>query len=212
MKVLGIGAGGHAKVMIESLYSIGDHELVGLLDLDPDLWGSQILGVLVLGNDDLLFELRSQGLSHAFIGVGSIGNTRPRTTLYEKATASGFQMIQTVHPSALVSPSAQLGVGISVMAAAVINASAKLGDNVVVNTGAIVEHDCEIGDHVFIATGATLSATVHVDTGAHIGAGATIRQSITIGAGSLVAAGAVVVSDVPANIRVAGVPARPMKD
>ena len=212
MKIVGIGAGGHAKVLIEILRDMGGSELTGLLDINPDLWNSQVLGVPVLGNDILLSELKSRGVDHAFIGIGSIGNNQPRTDLYEEATRSGLRMIQAIHPSAVISPSAEIGAGLSVMATAVINAATVLGDNVVGNTGAVVEHDCVIGDHVHVATGAKLAATVHVGDGAHIGVGATVRQSITIGPGAMVAAGAVVVSDVPANARVIGVPARPMPD
>ncbi len=212
MKVVGIGAGGHAKVLIEILRGMGGFELTGLLDINPSLWDSQVLGVPVLGNDSLLPELKSQGVGHAFIGIGSIGNTQPRADLYKKATDSGFQVVRAIHPSAVISPSVETGAGLSVMAAAVINAAAVLGDNVIVNTGAIVEHDCVIGDHVHVATGARLAAAVRIGNGAHIGAGATVRQSITIGPGAVVGAGAVVVSDVPAGVRVAGVPARPMSD
>jgi len=212
MKVVGLGAGGHAKVLIEILRAMGGFELIGLLDIDPDLKDSQVLGVPVLGNDNLLPELRAQGVDHAFIGIGSIGNNQPRVDLYKKATDSGFKMVQAIHPSAVISPSAETGAGLSVMATAVINAAAILGDNVIINTGAILEHDCVIGDHVHVATGARLAATVCVGDGAHIGAGATVRQSVTIGPGAVVGAGAVVVSDVPSDARVAGVPARPMAD
>ena len=208
--VIGLGAGGHAKVCIEVLRLAGGFELVGLLDPKEALWNTTVLGVQVLGSDNMLVELRSQGVEHMFIGLGSTKDTQPRRVLYELALATGFRAVQTIHPRAVISPSAVIQAGPTIMANAVINASATLGDNVIVNTGAIVEHDCVIGDHVHIATGAKLASTVSVGNDAHIGAGATIRQGITIGTGAVVGAGAVVVDDVTAGTVVVGVPAKPI--
>ena len=206
--VIGLGAGGHAKVVIEVLRLNARHKIVGLLDPKKQLWNTEVLGVPVLGDDSLLPDLLRQGVDLAFIGLGGVGDTRPRQRLYEHARLLGFGVIQAIHPQAVVSPSSELGDGLTVMALAVINAGAHLGENVVVNTGAIVEHDCAVGAHVHIATGAVLASSVTVGSGAHIGAGATVRQSITIGEGSVVGAGAVVVKDVEPWTVVVGVPAR----
>jgi len=206
--VIGLGAGGHAKVVIEALRLSGGHDIVGLLDPKPELWNTVVLDVPVLGGDDLLAELKAQGVSLAFIGLGGVGETGPRRRLYELALDRGFQIIRAIHPQAVLSPSAQLGEGPTVLAGAVINAEATLGDNVIVNTGSIVEHDCVIGSHVHIATGAVLAASVTVGDGAHIGAGSTIRQGISIGEGALVGAGAAVVKDVAPDTVVTGVPAK----
>ena len=211
MRVIGLGAGGHAKVVIEILRLIGGYEFVGLLDPKQDIWGTEVLGVSVLGDDSLLPELYDQGVRYAFIGLGSVGDTRPRGQLYEKACHQGFQIVQAIHPQAIIAPSVEIGHGPTIMAGAVINAAARLGDNVIVNTGAIIEHDCIIGDHVHIATGARLASTVRVGKGAHVGVGASVRQCICIGRDAIVGAGAVVVNDVPDNVVVAGVPARILK-
>ena len=211
MRVIGLGAGGHAKVVIEILRLIEGYELVGLLDPDQHLWGAEVLGVPVLGDDDLLPNLYGKGVRYAFIGLGTIGGTQPRRLLYEKVCRQGLQVVQAVHPQAFVSPSVEIGHGPTIMASAVINAAARLGDNVIVNTGAIVEHDCIIRDHVHIATGARLASTVHVGEGAHIGLGASVRQCVSIGQNAIVGAGAVVVDDVPDDVVVVGVPARILK-
>ncbi|MCI0577570.1 MAG: acetyltransferase [Chloroflexi bacterium] len=210
--VVGLGAGGHAKVVIEILRLMGGYKLAGLLDPRPELWGSEILGVPVLGNDDLLATLPGEGIRHAFIGLGTAGNTQPRWRLYEKARRHGLEIVSAVDPRAVVAPSAQLGYGPTIMAGAIINAAAWLGDNVIVNTGAIVEHDCIIGHHVHIATGARLAGAVSVGNNSHIGVGATIRQEIRIGENVVVGAGAVVVKDVPDGVVVAGVPARVLRE
>jgi len=212
VKVVGLGAGGHAKVVIEILRSHKSYELVGLLDPKPELQGETVLGVPVLGDDDLLPVLKRDGVSNFFVGLGSIGDTTPRQRLYELALQHGMKPVDAVHPQAVISPSAEIGEGVTIMAGAVINACARLGVNVVVNTGAIIEHDCVVGDHVHIATGAQLASTVRVGTGAHIGAGATVRQCITIGEGAIVGAGAVVVKDVPPHTVVVGVPACPLRE
>ena len=212
MKVVGLGAGGHAKVVIEILHCHESYELIGLLDPKPELQGKNVLGVPVLGGDDLLPTLKRDGICHFFVGLGSIRDTRPRQRLYELALQHGMRPVDAVHPQAVISPSAEIGEGITIMAGAVINACARLGVNVIVNTGVVVEHDCVIGDHVHIATGAQLASTVRVGAGAHIGAGATVRQRITIGVGAIVGAGAVVVKDVPPHTVVVGVPARPLRE
>ena len=206
-KIIGLGAGGHAKGIIEILQENPELTLAGMLDPDPSLRGESVLGVPVLGGDDLLGKLLAEGVTHAFIGVGSVGNANGRRKLYEKLLALGLEPAQVIHSKAILSPSARLGAGVTVMAGAIINAEAVIGDNVIVNTGAIIEHDCAIGAHSHIATGARLAGGVQVGIGSHIGVGASVRQGIRIGANAVVGAGAAVVSDVPDNVVVAGVPA-----
>jgi sugar O-acyltransferase (sialic acid O-acetyltransferase NeuD family) len=205
--VVGFGAGGHAKVVIEILRSMLTYEIVGLLDTRIER-GANVLGVEVLGDDSMMAELKQRGVEHAFIGVGTVGDAQPRRELYEKVVSFGFQIVTAIHAAAIVSLTAQIGAGPTIMAGAIVNANAVLGDNVIVNTGAIVEHDCVIGDHTHIATGARLAGGVHVGASSHIGIGAVIRQEISIGEGATVGAGAVVVRDVPAGKTVIGVPAR----
>ena len=205
--VVGFGAGGHAKVVIEVLRSMLTYEIVGLLDTRLER-GANILGVEVLGDDSLMAELKERGIEHAFIGVGTVGDAQPRRQLYQKVVGAGLQIVPAIHAAAVVSVSAQIGLGPTIMAGAIVNAGAVIGDNVIVNTGAIVEHDCVIGDHTHIATGARLAGGVQVGPGSHIGIGAVVRQEIKIGEGAIVGAGAVVVRDVPPGTTVIGVPAK----
>ena len=195
-------------MVIEILRLVGGYELVGLLDAEPGLWGSEVLGVPVLGGDALLTEMYDKGVCTAFIGVGMVKSSEPRRRLYGQARQAGFDMADATHPRAIISPTAKIGDGPTVMAGVVINANAKLGNNVIINTGAIIEHDCVIGDHVHVATGACLAGSIKVGDGAHVGIGATIREGIRVGRGSVVGAGAVVVHDVPDDVLVVGVPAK----
>lgn len=211
VRVVGLGAGGHAAVLIEALRAAGGYDIVGLTDPRSELWGTSLLGVPVLGGDDELQRQYDRSVSHAFIGVGGASDTGPRRRLHELAQAHGFELASIVHPTAVVSPSARVGAGATLLPNAVVNAQAQLGENVLVNTGAIIEHDCRIGDHVHVATGARLASGVVVGAGAHVGAGSTVLEGRSIGSGAVVGAGAVVTRDVePASV-VVGVPARRLR-
>lgn len=209
MRLIGLGAGGHAKVVIDLLQSLG-HEVVGLVDPNPELWKTRVCGVEVLGRDEELKKIRAEGVSQAFIGVGSTGDSRPRRILFERAAGLGFALPCVIHGAAVISESVGIGEGTQVMAGAIINAATVIGDNVIINTGAVVEHDCRIANDAHIAPGAVLGGDVEVGEGAHVGIGAVVKQGIRIGARAIVGAGAVVVRDVAAGAVVAGVPARPL--
>ena len=207
-KIVGLGAGGHAKVILDILSFHHEFQVVGLTAADPAAVGQLVLGVPILGNDDILPRLLREGVSGAFIGVGSVGDCRVRRRLFEMASRLGFQIINAIHPHASVARSARLGDGVAIMAQAVVNPDVWLGDNVIVNTGAQLDHDCRVGDHVHIAPGAHISGGVRMDDCVHVGVGATIIQGVHVGEGALVGAGAVVLRDVPPRTTVFGVPAR----
>lgn len=203
-----LGGGGHARVLIESLLASGVAVPEAVLDADPSVWGREVFGVPIHGSDQRLPELQRQGVTHFVVGLGGVGDNRPRQQLFERAMAHGLQPLTVIHPTAIVSRAATIGGGSLVGPGAIVNAGAVLGVNVIVNTGAIVEHDCHVGDHVHIATGAKLSSTMRVGSLAHIGVGASVRQRLTIGEGAVVGAGAVVVKDVDPWTVVVGVPAQ----
>ena len=105
----------------------------------------------------------------------------------------------------------------------------KIGKNVFVNHactfldmgGITIEDDVLIGPKVNLITEnhpldpanrkALISKSIVVKRNAWIGAAATILSGVTIGENSVVAAGAVVISDVPPNTVVGGVPAKIIK-
>lgn len=206
-----LGCGGHARVVIDCLRESGTYEIVGALDPNPALHGQCVLDVPILGDDELLGELTARGVTHFVVGLGGVGDNRPRMRLFDLGCSNGLEPVGVRHPTAVLSRWARVGRGCQLLPSTVVNAGAELGQNVILNSGAIVEHDCIVGDHVHIATGARLASTVRVASGAHIGAGAIIRQCLSIGEGAVVGAGAVVVKDVSAGVVVVGVPAHPFR-
>ncbi len=203
-----LGGGGHASVLLDALAEAGVPLPEAVLDRNRSLWGSTYCGVPVLGDDEELARLVAEGFGRFIVGIGSTASTAPRQLVYERAIRCGLQPVPVIHPSAIVSRGAEVGLGAQLLARCVVNVGVQIADNVVVNTSAVVEHDCTLGSHVHVATGAVMAGGVHVESGAHIGAGATILQGVRIGARAIVGAGSVVLKDVPAGAVVAGVPAR----
>lgn len=199
--IIVLGAGGHAKVVVELLRASG-RTVAGLLDADPT--PRTVAGAEVLGDDLLLPRLRAEGVADAFV---ALGDNRLRGDVARRAAAQGFSLVNAVSPQAVLSPSARLGVGIAVMAGAVVNAEATIGDLAIVNTGAVLDHDVRIGEAAHVAPGCALAGAVTVGARAFLGVGCSVIPGVTIGEDAVVGAGAVVVRDVPSGAVAVGVPA-----
>lgn len=197
-----IGGGGHAKVVIESLRASG-HTVAAIVDADPT--PREVLGVPVVGDDLKLPELKEQGLSRLFV---AIGDNRLREKLGRKAQGLGFTLVNAIHPSAVISPSAKLGQGVAVMAGVTINADAEVGDLAIINTGAVVDHDGRLGMACHLGPASALAGGVTVGDRAFLGVGARAIPGVTIGVDTTVGAGGVVVRDLPDGVLAIGVPAK----
>lgn len=206
-KLIGVGAGGHAKNVIDAIVSSGRGVIAGLLDADPSRQGDRVLGVGVLGTPADLDRYRRAGIAHAFVGVGGVPDPSAPRIVFDDLSDAGFHLPPIAHPRAVVSRWAIIGAGCQVLAGAVVNADAQVGQGAVVGTGAIVGHDAIVGAHAHVAAGARIGGATHVGAEALIGAGAIVLQGVRVGDGAAVGAGAVVTHDVPDGSTVLGIPA-----
>ncbi len=202
------GGSGQAKVLRPIIEGAG-HRVRVVYDRDPDL-APPFSGVPVICGEEVLkdwLEEHRDEVSAFAVAVGSDG--RDRCAIARRLIAEGLSPITAIHPRSWVAETARLGEGCQILAMAAIAEEAVLGRHCIVNTTASVDHECRLGDGVHLMPGATLAGCVRVGDFVTIGANATVLPRMSIGAGAMVGAGAVVTRDVPENVVVAGVPARP---
>jgi UDP-perosamine 4-acetyltransferase len=204
-----IGAGGHARVVADAMRAAG-LSLAALASPDAAAPRGALAGLRHMRDDGDVLALDARDVV-LVNGIGSVGDPKSRREVFDKFRAAGFAFASVVHPAATVAPDAEIGEGAQVMAGAVVQTGARIGANAIVNTGALVDHDCNVGAHVHIAPGACLAGDVTVGASSHVGARAVVIQGKHIGENTVVAAGAVVIADIAGGIKVAGVPASPIR-
>ncbi len=211
-KVVIVGGGGHARCILAALEAQGVYRIAGVLDGHKSVGTPIYSACKVLGDwsPASIQALQADGVTHAIVAIGD-NSTRERIAAELLAAWQGLQFAVCVHPSATVSPSAQLGEGTVVLPGAIVHVDAKVGRHCIVNTRASLDHDGTMGDFSALAPGATLSGSVSVGRGAWIGAGAVIIHGKAVGEHTVVGAGAVVVRDLPPLVVAYGSPAKPVR-
>lgn len=198
------GAGGHAKVVIETCIGTGYRPVVCL---GSSRW-NKIVGVSV-EPETRAAEWLVRGVRKAFI---AIGNNAIREQVAAKAREIGFELATIISPHSCVSLTARLGAGSVVMAGAIVQVEAAIGELGIVNTGASIDHECVLGRAVHVAPHATLCGNVVAGDRVWIGAGSTVIEGTTLADDVYVAAGATVTRSVAkTGLRVGGTPAQPLK-
>lgn len=207
MKTLAIlGASGHGKVIADAAKLSGLWNKIVFYD---DAWPLKSKNGIaeVVGDTAKLLGAEDKKAIDVII---AIGNNSTRLQKLNDFLIAGFSIATVVHPSAIVASDTVIDLGTVVMAGVVVNSDCSIGRAVIINSNAVVEHDCKISDGVHVSPGCCLAGGVMIGAHSWIGIGSTVRQQIKIAENVIVGAGAVVITDVPSNTTVVGVPAKPI--
>jgi sugar O-acyltransferase (sialic acid O-acetyltransferase NeuD family) len=150
-KILIIGAGGHAKVVAETLALCGNYELIGFVDDKVEAGTEIVPGIKVLGNvaSAPKFEFDS-----FFV---AIGNNTLRENLHKKFASSKMPVV-LIHPYSCISPSARIAEGSIVLPGAVISAGAVVGTACIIGSNVHIDHETIIGDYCHIRNGSSIGS------------------------------------------------------
>ena len=192
-RIVILGAGGHAHVVADVIRAEGN-EVIAFLDDD-------------LNQTDCSGPISDYKKYTDCSFVIGIGNADAR----EKLSRFNLKWHTAIHPSAIVSGTAEISEGTVVMPNAVINAKSRIGKHCIINTGAIVEHENAIGDFCHISVGANLGGKVSVGKKTWVGIGATVSNNCSICADVMIGAGAVIVKSIEKGGTYVGVPGRLIK-
>lgn len=174
-KLIIIGSGGHGRSLAESVLLGDQFELSGFVD---DSWpqNKAVWSYPVLGDTSELSQYRAI----AEWAIVAIGNNKLRSKMLNQLSGAGFQLATVIHPAAIVSPSAMVGIGTAIMAGAIIGTEAELGVGVIVNSGANVDHHCKVGDFGHLGVNACMAGGSILEEGAWIQAGAALGYGVKV--------------------------------
>ena len=201
-KLIMIGAGGHAESVADSIDK-EQYELVGFIDSNKT--GSH-LGLPILGK-----EITNIPNYQSYVYFVSIGDVGYRELWYKKLVELHLPIINIIDKTAIISPSATIGVGNFIGKLAIINAGTRVGDNNVINTKALIEHECRIGSHTHLSTNSTINGDVIVEDSVFFGSTAVCNGQLKIGHHAVVGSGSAVIKEVEPWTTVVGTPARVVK-
>ena len=196
-----IGAGGHAKVVADSVLALNPNTALRVFDQNSLLSSTKFLNLV----DVEVFDLE------LILGLDvhvAIGANQDRERLFQIFEQQNLSLPNVIHPAATVSCFCELGAGSFAAAHCVVAPSVSIGKGVVINHSSVIDHDVKVGNFSHVAPNATIGGGVSVGCRVLVGAGATVLPGVSIADDAVIGAGAVVTRNVNLGQTVFGAPAR----
>lgn len=209
-KIIIIGTGGHAKVIIDILISQNKYSIVGLLD-DFKNVNEQIMGYPVLGGIKDFPKILDE---HPITGtVVAIGDNFSRSQIVKKIQfdCPSITFINAIHHSASIAAQVSIEEGVVIMAGVTIGPFCTIGKHCILNTHSSLDHDSEMGDFSSLAPRVVTGGNCKIGTHSAVCIGTTITHNINIGAHTVIGAGSLVLENIEPYTIAYGTPAKPIR-
>lgn len=193
-KILLLGCGEHARMVIDNIEDQGKYVIMGLTTNCAEELGKKIYGYDVICMDDEIEGVfkENKDLEGYFLGVGNMKN---RKELYEKLD-SKYKAVNIIHPAAIISKYAKIGCGNIFEAYTKVANGVIIGSHCIVNSFSAVNHDQIIDDNVLIAGNVSMAGK-RVGKNTIIADGASIGFKKNVGKNCIIGDGSVVTKDIP---------------
>jgi acetyltransferase EpsM len=201
-KIIIVGAGGHAAEVVDYINFIN-----GIPNLENHLkW--QVIGLiddnennyhLYNYNYPFLGDIKNHEVNHEVNYLIAIANIKFRKIIVEALLKKGVIFCNLIHPTAIVSPTAKIGIG------NVISHNVSIGPNVVIgnfnllNSRCTIGHDTKIKDFNFLSPQTVTGGGAEIGSQNFFGTNVAVLPRTTVGTNSTISAGMVVDKNIPDN-------------
>lgn len=199
-----VGAGSGSREILLLIDRINqkspEWNVLGFIDEDPRLVGTEIDGVPVFGPDN---EFRGPH----FYGTSGVQEPAVRQRLLENyVEARGCLLATLLAPDLVIPRDFATGPGTVIMPGVTVSFDVQLGKGVLVLWNATLGHELRVGPYSTILTCALITGGCKIGSRATIGAGAILNIRARVGDDALVGVGTAIFSDVADRRRVVAFP------
>ena len=200
-----IGASGFAREMYDlALTCYGedlDFKVKGFLSDNPS-------NIEEMGYPAVLNTVSDYELEEGDMFFCAIGNLFHRKKTVDIILSKGGKFINLIHPTAIISPSVKLGIGVGIKSFCVLASDVVVEDFTFLQSSVIMGHDVHIGNFCQVNSFAFFAGHVKVHDLVSVNAGVRIIQNVVVEEESVVGIGSVVLRRVKKNTTVFGNPAK----
>ena len=191
-KIIIVGSGGHAAELRDYVNHNNNArpadslEVVGFIDDNEDTYHHYGFAEPFLGS------IKDHKVNTRVSYLMGIANLDYRKEIMQKLQAQGAEFIGLIHPTAIISPSAEIHPSTVISHNASVGAKAKIGKYNMLNSRCTIGHDTVIGDYNFISPQVAISGNTKIGDGNLIGTNSCTIPGMSIGNNNKVAAGMVI--------------------
>ena len=132
-KLIILGSGGYGRTVYDIAEQL-DYSITVLDDADEE---HPLTSFSLYIDDDAEF-------------IPAFGNNEFRLQWMERIEEAGGKLATLIHPTAYVSPKAQISDGCVILPGAIVNTGSRVGKGCIINLGATIDHDVIVEDGVHL--------------------------------------------------------------